>query len=103
MNKKYLLIVLLAVVVAILAGLISSSLPDGLEKASKSLGFADKTKAGSGIFIDYQLSAFPFPALSTIISGILGIIILVFIFKSISNATHIGEFLKKILSLEKNK
>ena len=88
-------------IVAILAGFFASTYPDGLEKVAKNLGFEKKVSSSPAVFIDYQLPAFPYPVLSSILAGIIGIIIIVFIFKSISNARHIGEFLKKLLNMEK--
>ena len=100
MNKRAVLYVLLAaVIVAILAGLFASNYPDGLEKVAKNLGFVKKVSSSPAIFIDYQLPAFPYPVLSSILAGIIGIIIIVFIFKSISNARHIGEFIRKLMKL----
>lgn len=100
MNRKAVICILLAsIIIAALAGFFASTSPDGLEKVAGVLKFEGKAKVTPGVFIDYQLPAFPYPVLSSILAGLVGIIIIIFIFKSISNAKHIGEFIRKLMKL----
>jgi len=92
-------VILAAMIVAMLAGFFAANYPDGLEKVAKILGFEKKAAIPPAVFIDYQLPMFPYPVLSSILAGVIGIIIIVFIFKSISNARHIGEFIRKLMKL----
>lgn len=82
MNKKAILYILLsAIVIAILAGFFSSSLPDGLEKVLGSSG----QKA------------------SSIVSAIFGILIIFFLFRIVSSNTAIISSIAKILENLYNK
>jgi hypothetical protein len=90
---------MLAAIVAIFAGLFASLNPDGLEKVMGILKFGAKAKSTSGVFIDYQLPMFPYPALSKALAGIFGIIVIFFIFKSIARVRYLGELLKKLLNI----
>jgi len=77
-NKKAILYILLsAIVIAILAGFFSSSLPDGLEKVLGSSG----------------QKAYSFATV------IFGIILIYFIFRSIAKVKHIGDLLKKLMNM----
>ena len=98
-NKTILAVILISIAVAILAGFFASSHPDGLEKVAGGLKFEERTKATPGVFIDYQLPMLPYSALSTALAGIIGLIIIFFIFKSIARMKYLGEFLKKLLNL----
>jgi len=89
----------LAVAVVIFAGFFASSLPDGLEKVAENLGFGQKAGLTPGAFVDYTISSISHPTFSTVIAGLIGVIIIFFIFRSISKARHIGELLKKLLNL----
>lgn len=100
MNRKTIAaVILLAVAIAIFAGIFASLSPDGLEKVASTLGFEKKAASSPAVFIDYQLPSFPHPAFSTALAGIIGIIIIIFVFKSISKAKHIGEAIKKLLKI----
>ena len=96
-NNAIKYVILASISVAIIAGLFASGSPDGLEKVAKNLGFDKKAAGSPAVFIDHILPAFPYPTFSIIIGGLIGIIIIIFIFKSISNVRHIGEFLKQLL------
>lgn len=85
--------------IAAAAGFFAAISPDGLENVAHTLGFEVKAGSSPAVFVDYQLPAIPYPALSMIVSGIIGIFIIIFIFRSISNTRHIGDFLKKLLKL----
>jgi hypothetical protein len=98
-NRPVLIIVLIAIALAIFAAFLASSHPDGLEKVAASLGFGGKATGTPGVFVDYQLPMFPLPALSSALAGIIGIIIIFFIFRSIARVRHLGELLKKLLKL----
>lgn len=90
--------ILISIAVAILAGFFASSHPDGLEKVAGGLKFEEKAKDTPGVFINYQLPMLPYPALSTALAGITGLIIIFFIFKSIARMKYLGDFLKKLLN-----
>ena len=98
-NKTILAVILIAIAVAILAGFFASSHPDGLEKVAGNLKFEERTKTTPGVFFDYQFPMLPYPALSTALAGIIGLIIIFFIFKSIARMKYLGELLKKLLNL----
>jgi hypothetical protein len=98
-NKTILAVILISIAVAILAGFFASSHPDGLEKVAGGLKFEEKVKDTPGVFIDYQLPMLSYPALSTALAGITGLIIIFFIFKSIARMKYLGEFLKKLLNI----
>lgn len=98
-NRTILIVVLISIAVALLAGFFASSHPDGLEKVAGNLKFEEKSKGTPGVFIDYQLPSFPFPALSSAIAGIIGIILIFFIFKSIAKVKLIGDLLKILLNM----
>jgi len=100
MNKKSLVIIIISIVVVVLAGLLASTLPDGLEKVAKSLGFDKKAAGSPAVFIDHILPAFPYPTFSIIIGGLIGIIIIIFIFKSIAKVRYLGELLRKLLNIQ---
>jgi hypothetical protein len=98
-NKPALLIILISLAVVILAGFFASSHPDGLLKVSGDLKLADKAASTPGIFVDYTVSIIHHPAFSRVFTGIIGLLIIIFIFKSIARVKYIGEKLKKILKL----
>ena len=58
---------------AVLASFFASSSPDGLEKVAKTLGFIESEQGTFGVFSDYSL-----------ISGIVGLLIMYGLFKGIS-------------------
>lgn len=91
--------ILIAIAIAILAGFLASNRPDGLEKVAGNLGFERKTGPTPGAFVDYTVSAITHPSFSTAIAGLMGIIIIFFIFRSIARAKFIGELLKKLLNI----
>ena len=82
MNKKSILYVLLsAIVIAILAGFFSSSLPDGLEKVTGIYG----------------------QKVSSLVTAIFGILIIYFLFRVISKNNTILSSIAKILKNLYNK
>ncbi len=91
--------ILIAIAVAILAGFFASSNPDGLEKVAENLGFERKASATPGTFVDYTVSFITHPSFSTAVAGIVGVILIYFIFRSIARAKFIGELLKKLLNI----
>ena len=99
-KRTFSFILVSAFLIAVLAGFYASSHHDGLEKVAKTLGFENKAKSSPGIFIDYQLPAFPTGAISTIIAGIFGIILIIYIFRSLSKVEYIGKVIKKLLNIK---
>ena len=92
---------LLAILIGILAGFFASSHPDGFKRVSQDLKIGHKAASSPAVFIDYQLPAFPFPALSTAIAGIFGVILIFFVFRSIARVRLIGEIIKKLLNFRR--
>lgn len=93
------IIFIIAVAIASLAGFFASSHPDGLEKVAANLNFEAKSRGTFGVFKDYKLPGLPFPALSSALSGLLGIIILFFTFRSIAKTRLYGKAIRKFLNL----
>ena len=98
-NRTIAAVILLAIVVAVLAGLFASRHPDGLEKVSSDLKIDRRVASNPGVIANYHLPAVPFPPLSAAIAGIFGVILIFFVFRSISNVRHIADLLKKLLNL----
>ena len=98
-NRPAVLIILVSLAVVILAGLFASSHPDWLQKVSGDLKLADKAATTPGIFVNYTVSIIHHPAFSRVLAGIIGILIIIFIFRSIARVKYIGEKLKKLLKL----
>jgi hypothetical protein len=98
-NKPVILTILISIAVVILAGLFASTHPDGLQKVSSDLSLPDKAASTPGVFVNYTVSIIHHPAFSRILAGIIGLLIIVFIFRSIARVKHIGEKLKKLLKL----
>ncbi len=66
-----------ALVVVVLAPLASSD-PDGLERVAEDQGFIDRaSNFFSGILSDYAIPGIDDPAVSTIVSGLIGVAIVV--------------------------
>jgi len=66
-----------ALIVIILAPLASPD-PDGLERVAEDNGFIDQaTNFFSGLFSDYAIPGIDDPRMSTILSGLLGVVIVV--------------------------
>jgi hypothetical protein len=66
-----------ALVVVILAPLASSD-PDGLERIAEDQGFLDRAQnVVGGLFSDYAIPGIDDPAVSTIVSGLVGLAIVV--------------------------
>jgi len=100
-HKKYLPLVLTAITVAIISGFFSSLLPDGLERVSRSLYFTNKAKESPAVFTDYNFSGPLNPELSSIITGIFGILFIYFIFHALIHYQHILAASKKLFRIEK--
>ena len=70
-------IAIAALVVIVLAPLASSD-PDGLERVAEDVGFIEKaTNFWGGLLSDYAIPGIEDPAVSTILSGLLGVAIVV--------------------------
>jgi hypothetical protein len=100
MNKKFVGVFLLALLLAVVAGLFASSKPDGLQKVAQSMKFENKAVVSSAPFTDYLIRGLTNPSASTVVAGIVGILLIFFTFKSISRSRHIGELIKKLLKIE---
>lgn len=98
MNKAVLaLVFLIAVVVASLAGFLASSRPDGLEKVAARFGLGGSVLSSSALLAGYRFPGITSPSISTVVAGIFGIVLIYFIFRSISRVRHVGQFLKDLL------
>ena len=93
-------LIFLAIALAICAGLFASTNPDGLENVSKMLRFEQKAGNSPGIFIDYTVSVIKHPSFSTIIAGIFGVLLIVFVFHSVIHLKHVVILLTKIMKAE---
>jgi ABC-type Fe3+ transport system permease subunit len=72
-------LVIAVLVVVVLAPLASSD-PDGLERVAEDLGFIDRAEnVVGGLLGDYAIPGIEDPAVSTIVSGLLGIAIVVLV------------------------
>jgi len=100
-NKTILAVILISIAVAVLAGFFASSHPDGLEKVAGGLKFEEKSKSTPGIFVDYTVSVITHPAFSAALAGIIGILLILFIFRSIAFLRRIVLVLFRIIKLEK--
>jgi ABC-type Fe3+ transport system permease subunit len=70
-------IAIAALIVVVLASLASSD-PDGLERVAEDQGFIEKAENFfAGLFGDYAIPGVDDPALTTILSGLLGVAIVV--------------------------
>ena len=69
-------IIILSVFIAVLASYFASSSPDGLEKIAETLGFIGSEEGTFGFFSDYSL-----------LTGIIGLLIVYALFKSIGMIT----------------
>jgi hypothetical protein len=101
-----LILFLIAVVIASFAGFFASSHPDGLEKVAANLNFEGKAKGTLGIFRDHQFlrlpvgtAGLPYSVLFNALSGIAGVIILFFTFRSIAKTRLYGKAIKKFLNI----
>jgi hypothetical protein len=100
MNKKFIGVFLLALILAVVAGLFASSKPDGLEKVAQSMRFESKAVPSTAPFTDYLVKGITNPSASTVVAGIVGILLIFFTFKSISRSRHIGELIKNLFKIE---
>lgn len=80
MKKK----LLFPVFIAILAALFASQNPDGLDKVSKILGFADRGTKNTAIMAGYNIQFFSDSKFSTITAGIFGVLITYAIFSMLA-------------------
>lgn len=98
-KKSFALLIAIAILIAVLAGFFTSKHPDGLIKVARTMGFDRKSVSSPAIYVDQQLHAIPGGAVTAAVSGIFGIILILFIFRSISKANYIGDIIKKLLNL----
>ena len=66
---------LIAILIAAAAAFFASKKPDGLDKVSEMLGFADRGRAGAAVMADYSVNISGSPAVSTIIAGAAGLLV----------------------------
>ena len=74
MKKLLAVIVLLVVFLAILIPFTSSN-PDGLEKVAESLGVEEDEPFWKGLMSDYSVEAFKDPYVSTLLAGVVGVLL----------------------------
>jgi len=75
--KVVLPLLLITLLLAVALSPVASSLPDGLEKVSKRLGFADRSTPEpllSSPLPDYSVPALGESALSTSVAGVIGVL-----------------------------
>ena len=72
---------LVAIIIAVFASFFASQNPDGLDKVSKILGFADSAKENGAIMKDYTVGFVGHPQISTALAGIIGIFLIYGIFE----------------------
>lgn len=101
-KSSYSTLLFLAVGLAVCAGLFASSNPDGLEHVANVLDFEHRTASTPGVFVDYAVNAIIHPAFSTIIAGIFGILLILFVFHSIIHLKHIVALLIKWVKADNN-
>jgi len=92
----YLIIYLAALAIAALAGFYASSDPDGLEKVTSTLRLIKKAVVSPRIFSG-RLSELFAPPYSNILAAVFGVILIIFIFRSLSKARHIAEFVRSLI------
>jgi ABC-type Fe3+ transport system permease subunit len=73
--KKFLAIIVLLVVFLAVFIPFASSNPDGLEKVAQSLGVQEGEPFWKGLMSDYSLEAFKDPYLSSLLAGVLGVLL----------------------------
>jgi ABC-type sulfate transport system permease component len=97
MNKRTITnIFFWAIIIAIAAGFFASSKPDGLEKVARHLKIDNSITSTPGVMADYTLSILNVPGYSTAASGILGILIVFFLFRFISRGNKLIDSIKEI-------
>ncbi|OGF46346.1 MAG: hypothetical protein A2231_04690 [Candidatus Firestonebacteria bacterium RIFOXYA2_FULL_40_8] len=72
-----------AIIIAVFASFFASQNPDGLDKVSKVLGFADSAKENGAIMKDYMVGFIGHPQISTALAGIIGVFLVYGIFELI--------------------
>jgi hypothetical protein len=101
MKNNTLALILSAIALAICAGLFASANPDGLEKVSRVLKFAHRSKINPGLFTHYMVYEIKHPTLSAVLAGIFGIILIIFVFHSIIHLKHLIDLLLRLMKAEK--
>ncbi|AEE97118.1 PDGLE domain-containing protein [Mahella australiensis] len=90
MNKLKKLWPWLLVVLLLVLTPFASSFPDGLERVADDLGFTSLERdAGISLMPDYTIPVVEDGAASTIIAGIIGVVVLLLIFWAIDKAVRI--------------
>jgi uncharacterized membrane protein YeaQ/YmgE (transglycosylase-associated protein family) len=88
-NKNVLWLLIAAILVGFMASLLASQNPDGLKRVAEILGFSHNEIATPSLFPGYS-----------IITCIVGIILIIFIFKSLSHLKFDIKYIRKLLRLE---
>jgi hypothetical protein len=96
-------IYVLAVALAILAGLISSTEPDALEKLIKALKLAHRTGFSVEPFVNYGVNAINHPTFPAVLLGIFGVLLIIFVFHSILHLKHVVGLLIRLMRAENRK
>ncbi|MFH1709603.1 MAG: PDGLE domain-containing protein [bacterium] len=95
-NRAVFTVTLISAVIASLAGFFASASPDGLEKVAGNLSFEHKAATTPGAFVDYTVSFISHSSFSTALAGLIGIIIIFFIFRAISRARSSSIVMREI-------
>ena len=66
---------LIAILIAAAAAFFASQSPDGLDKVSETLGFAERGRDGAAVMADYSVNIPGNQAVSTIIAGSAGLLL----------------------------
>lgn len=77
MKKRF----LIAIIITVLASFFASQNPDGLDKVSETLGFADAAKENGAIMKDYTIGFAGHPQISTALAGVIGVLLVYGIFE----------------------
>ena len=73
--------ILIAVLIAVLAAFFASRNPDGLDKVSNVLGFAESAKENVAVMKDYEINILGQNKISSAIAGVIGVFVVFGIFE----------------------
>lgn len=90
-----------AIALAICAGLFASTDPDGLEKVIKVLKIERRSGYSAAPFAHYIIGAIKHPSFSTALAGIIGVLLIIFIFHSILHLRHMTALLMRLMKAER--
>jgi len=101
MKSSIAILWVLAVAIAVCAGIFASADPDGLEKVIRLLKIEHRSGYSPEPLISYAVGAIKHPTFSAVLGGIIGILLIIFIFHSILHLRHLIVLLAKLMRAEK--